>query len=71
MITDPPRLLDELCVKLGICLDPPARSRIGLATHRDIESVEVAVLEAGGLDPVSVSRRLRHDLHELIARYWE
>lgn len=71
MVTDPPRFLDELCVKLGLCLDPAARSKIAVTAFRDVDSLELAVLQAEGLDPLHVGRRLRHDLRELIARYWE
>ena len=69
IITDMPALLDELCVKLGLCLDPDARARISIATPRDLDALEVAVLRAEGLDPLHTDRRLRHDLRECIARF--
>lgn len=69
VIEDPPRLLDELCVKLGICLDPEARARIAIAQYRDLDGLEEAVLRAEGLDPLLADRRLRHDLRRLLTRF--
>lgn len=62
-------LLDELCVKLGICLDPDDRARLSITQFKDIDSFEVAVLRAEGLDPLQTDRRLRHALREHISRY--
>jgi hypothetical protein len=69
MISDMPMLLDELCVKLGICLDPESRARLSITTFKDIDSFEVAVLRAEGLDPLETDRKLRHALRELISRH--
>lgn len=71
MVIDPPRFLDELCVKLGLCLDLAARGRIGRAAFRDVDALELAILEAERLDPLTVSRRLRQDLRDLITRHWD
>lgn len=65
------QMLDELCLKLDICLEPAARSRIALRRFRDADSLELAVLEAEGLDPLRVDRRLRDALHEIIVSYWD
>jgi len=62
-------LLDELCVKLGICLDPDDRARLSITQFKDIDSFEVEVLRAEGLDPLQTDRRLRHALREHISRY--
>lgn len=70
MITRVPELLDELCVKLGLCLSPGDRARLSVATPPDIEGFANAVLEAEGVDLVTVPRRLRHDLEEHVARYF-
>lgn len=64
------QLLDELCVKLHICLDPADRSRVALKHFRDIDSFEDAVLEAEGLDPLKMDRRRRDELRRIIDRYW-
>jgi hypothetical protein len=64
------QMLDELCVKLGLCLDPAARSRIALKRFRDEDSLEEAVLEAEGIDPLKMDRRRRDELREIITRYW-
>jgi hypothetical protein len=64
------QLLDELCVKLHICLDPADRSRISLKRFRDVDSFEDAVLEAEGLDPLKMDRRRRDELRRVILRYW-
>jgi hypothetical protein len=69
LISDVPMLLDELCVKLGLCLDPDARARLCITEFRDVDSFEVAVLHAEGLDPLQADRRLRHALREHISRY--
>ena len=69
MIADAPKLLDELCVRLGICLDPDDRARIATTRFKDLDSIELAVLQAEGLDPLHAPRRLRYDLRECISRY--
>lgn len=69
MIADVPTLLDELCVKLGLCLGPDDRARLSITQFKDIDSFELAVLRAEGLDPLHTDRRLRHDLRECIARF--
>jgi hypothetical protein len=69
IIPDVPALLDELCVKLGLCLGPDARTRISIAPPRDLDGFETAVLLAEGLDPLQTERRLRHELRECILRY--
>ena len=69
IISDLPKLFDELCVKLGICLDPESRARLSITEFQDIDSFEVAVLRAEGLDPVHTDRKLRHALREYISRY--
>lgn len=71
MTYDVPALLDEICVKLGLCLDPDKRSRISIAPPPDIDGFADAVLIATGRDPVFTDRRLRHDLRECVARYAE
>lgn len=69
MTFDVPAVLDEICVKLGLCLDPGNRSRISIAPPRDIDDFADAVLIATGRDPVFTDRRLRHDLRECVARF--
>ena len=69
IISDVPALLDELCVKLGLCLDPDSRARISISPPKDLDAFENAVLRAEGLDPLQTDRRLRHDLRECIARF--
>lgn len=69
MIVDVPVLLDELCMKLGFCLDPADRARLSVAPPADVEAFAIAVLVAEGLDPLHTPRRVRHDLRECIARY--
>ena len=71
MTFDVPALLDEVCVKLGLCLEPAKRSRISIAPPADVDSFADAVLLAAGRDPLFVDRRLRHDLRECVARYAE
>jgi hypothetical protein len=68
-ISDMPALLDELCVKLGLCLSPGDRARISITPYRDLDSFANAVLIAEGIEPVTTNRRLRHDLLETIAPY--
>jgi len=70
MIDDPPRFLDELCVRLDICLPAAGRRKIALARFRDMDALEEAIMEAEGIDPLRMERRARHELRELIARYW-
>jgi hypothetical protein len=68
-IADVPALLDELCVKLGLCLSPDDRARLCIAPPQDLDAFETAVLVAEGMDPVQTDRRLRHDLRECIAKF--
>jgi len=69
MLSDAPKLLDELCVRLGLCLDPDARAMISVTTFRDLDELEEAVLRAEGIDPLTAPRRLRHDLRACLSRY--
>jgi hypothetical protein len=69
IVSDVPALLDELCVKLGLCLDPDSRARLSISPPNDLDAFETAVLIAEGMDPLHTDRRLRHDLRECIARY--
>jgi hypothetical protein len=71
VLSDIPKLLDELCVKLDICLSPGDRAKIAIRQFRDIDSFEAAVLRAEGLDPLAMDRRLRHDIRMCISRYLE
>jgi hypothetical protein len=68
---DVPALLDEICVRFGLCLDPDKRSRISIAPPNDVDGFADAVLIGTGRDPVYTDRRLRHDLRECVARYAE
>ena len=69
IIHDVSRMFDELCVKLGICLSPDDRAQIAITKFRDLDSLEVAVLHAEGLDPLSADRHFRHQLRDCLARY--
>ena len=69
MTFEVPALLDEICVKFGLCLEPGPRSRILIAPPRDADAFADAVLLATGRDPLFTDRRLRHDLKECILRY--
>ena len=70
MFIDVPTLLDELCVNMGICLSPLDRSRLSITQYRDVDTFEMAVLEAERLDPLKIDRKMRHDLRETISRYF-
>lgn len=70
MFIEVPTLLDELCVNMGICLSPRDRSRISITRFRDVDALEMAVLNAERLDPLKMDRKLRHDLRETISRYY-
>ena len=69
MNIDVPALLDELCITLGLCLDPESRARLSIAPPADIDEFERAILLAEGLDPITTDRRVRHALRECIERY--
>jgi hypothetical protein len=69
IILDIPALLDELCVRLDLCLDPNSRARISIAPPKNLDDFERAILIAEGLDPLETDRRLRHDLRECIKRF--
>jgi hypothetical protein len=70
MIEDPPRFLDELCVRLDICLPPAGRGRVSVGRFRDMDALEETILESEGIDPLTMDRYRRHELRELIARFW-
>lgn len=71
MIEDIPKLLDELCVRLGLCLSPEGRAQIARSQFRDVDELEEALLKAEGLEPLTVDRRLRDELHELLVHNWK
>lgn len=69
MNVDVPALLDELCITLGLCLQPEDRARLSIAPPTDIDEFERAILLAEGMDPLTTDRRVRHALRECIERY--
>ena len=71
MISDPPRMLDELCVRLDVCLSPAHRSRIAITRFKDLDSLESAILHAAGLDPLKADRHLRFQIRECLQQFFE
>jgi hypothetical protein len=64
-----PRLLAELCVDLGFCLPPEARSRLQEAPPRTIDAFTDAVFAAEGMESL-VYPQLRKQVRERVAKHF-
>lgn len=51
-------LLEEICVKYGLCLSPPEWDRLLADTPPDAESFALAVFRAEGIEPAPSWREL-------------
>jgi hypothetical protein len=62
-------LLDELCVKLGICLPPPALRRITNCPPPTVDRFTDVVMRAEGLNPIDVI--LRRQVRAVVAAHFD
>ncbi len=62
------RLLDDLCVGLGLCLPPDKQEPLLSSPPADVDAFTNAVLVAEGLDPVYGDKRLRERVRRMVAR---
>jgi hypothetical protein len=62
-------LLDELCVKLGICLPPPVRRRITNCPPPKVDRFTDVVIQAEGLNPIDII--FRRQVRERVAAHFE
>ena len=68
---DPSRvesLLDDLCIRLGFCLPPDARSRLLETPPADAAAFTDAVFIAEGMNPALVDRHLYRQVRAMVVR---
>lgn len=61
-------LLSVLCERLGFCLAPDKRLHLASSPPTDIDEFARAVFVAEGLDPLTSSSDLYHQVRALVAR---
>jgi hypothetical protein len=61
------RLLDELCVRLGLCLSPADQKRLREAPRLEMNAFTDGVLVAEGLDP-KLHKDLRRQVVAIVER---
>jgi hypothetical protein len=59
-------LLDELCVRLGVCLPPDAKEALVANPPGEVEAFTDAVIRAEGMDPVLIDSGLRRSIREMV-----
>src|SRR5262249_11882411 len=70
LYVDVEELLEELCVKLGFCLDRADRDQLVEHPPLDVDSFAEAVIRAEGLDPISIDTRLRQQVRAVVAGHF-
>jgi hypothetical protein len=65
---DVARLLDQLCVELGFCLDGESRASLIQDPPVGVDEFTDAVIRAEGLDPLTLERALRKQVRDRVAR---
>lgn len=61
-----PRLLEQLCVKFGFCLDPVEWQQIVDDPPTSADTFTDAVIVGDGLDPVTIDSGLRRQVRDLV-----
>lgn len=64
--SDVARLLEQLCVQLGFCLEPDDWKRIVEDPPKSIDAFTDAVIIAEGLDPILIDSALRRQVRNLV-----
>jgi hypothetical protein len=59
-------LLSKLCIRLGFCLEPKARSRLAKFPPKTVERFVHTVIALEGLDPASISGELHKQIRRLV-----
>lgn len=69
MLTPPEtrRLLEDLCVRLGLCLPPAELQRLHQDTPTDVDSFVDAVVTAEGFDLLTIDRHLLRSVRGMVA----
>lgn len=62
------RLLDQLCVELGFCLDTESRNKLIQDPPADVDEFTDAVIRAEGLNPETLQRPLRTQIQDRVLR---
>jgi hypothetical protein len=68
-LVDVDLLLDELCARLGFCLDPEPRNQLLAALPNTVDGLTDAVIRAEGLDPLTYDAAIRKQVAEVVARH--
>ena len=66
---DTERLLDELCAKLGFCLDPDDKRALIEAPPATVDAFTDEVIRREGLDPVTYDSAIRRQVKALVAEH--
>ena len=64
-------LLSKLCVELGFCLEPKARSRLAKSPPKTIDKFTDAVIVLEGLNPATIPGELRTGARRLVEAAFE
>lgn len=64
------RLLDKLCVDLGLCLPPEEIVRLSASPPQTVKAFTDAVFAAEGLDPDLVDRHLWRQVRDQVTEYF-
>ena len=67
LAVDVPRLLNDLCVRLGYCLPPDDQQRIIDNPPISVDAFTDAVVVAEGLDPVLMATEQRQEIRRIVA----
>lgn len=65
--SDAHKLLYDLCVQLGFCLEPADARRLEQAPPADVRSFTHAVFVAEGLDPLTADLHMYREVRDMVA----
>jgi hypothetical protein len=68
---DTERLLDNLCVQLGFCLDPDDRKVLIESPPSTVDSFADEVIKREGLDPLTFDSGIRRKVKDVVAEHTE
>lgn len=66
---DTERLLDELCVKLGFCLDADDKMALIESPPATVDAFTDEVIKREGLDPVTYDSAIRRQVKAVVAQH--
>jgi hypothetical protein len=66
---DPERLLYDLCVQLGFCLDPDDRRELVASPPSTVDAFTDEVIRREGMDPVLCDSALRKQVRIMVSEH--